>query len=155
MLNVGQQLKLPVEGSTATFNTITPDTYQPSGFNTKAETYVVAKGDTLTKIARRFNISVKTLKAANKKSSDKILVGEKLIVPVDGSSSPSSYSRGIPAASNTPINHSGVHVVRAGEYPATIARRYGITTAQLLAMNNITEHASNTVGPEIESRSEK
>ena len=100
VIKVGQEVRIPVEGSTATINTITADAYQPSGFNTKTETYVVAKGDTLSKIARKFNIPVKTIKAANNKQSDTILVREKLIIPVYGSTSSNPSSNAAYTSNN-------------------------------------------------------
>jgi LysM repeat protein len=47
------------------------------------ETYVVKSGDTLSKIAKKNHISVKTLRAANPKlaSTDHIKVGDKLSIP--------------------------------------------------------------------------
>ena len=38
LLKIGQQIKIPAEGSTATINTVTADTYQPSGYNMESET---------------------------------------------------------------------------------------------------------------------
>jgi len=149
VLKIGQQLKLPTDGSTASINTITADTYQPTSFNARTETYVVAKGDTLTKIARKFNISVKLLKTANKKSSDKILVGEKLLIPVDGNSPSGGQSNYSPEPSISSTSNSGIHIVQAGEYPGTIARKYGITTSELLAINGITEPRSIRPGQKL------
>jgi LysM repeat protein len=45
-------------------------------------TYTVVKGDTLGKIAQRHAISIRELKAANNLSSDLILVGQNLRIPV-------------------------------------------------------------------------
>lgn len=45
------------------------------------ETYTVRPGDTLERIARRYNISIKALKEANSLSGDKIIVGRKLKIP--------------------------------------------------------------------------
>lgn len=51
----------------------------------KVETYTVQKGDTVGSIARRFEISVDTIKWANDLSSDDLAIGDKLkILPVTG-----------------------------------------------------------------------
>lgn len=50
-------------------------------FATDDETYVVKKGDTLTKIAIRHGVSVAEIKRRNGLSSDMIRVGQKLVVP--------------------------------------------------------------------------
>ena len=151
VLKIGQQIKIPVEGGTATISTITADTYQPSGFNMAAETYTVVRGDTLSKIARMFNTSVSVIKAANGKNDDVIRVGEKLTIPVNGNTS--GYSRPSPVSTSTfppaPPESTAVHIVKAGEYPAAIARQYGMTTVELLAMNGITDPRKMQVGQEL------
>ena len=43
--------------------------------------YIVKKGDTLTHIGRRYNVSVRQLKRANGLSSDLIRIGLKLVIP--------------------------------------------------------------------------
>jgi LysM repeat protein len=49
----------------------------------KKKTYVVVKGDNLTKIAKHFNTTVSKLMKANPKikPDGKILVGQKIIIP--------------------------------------------------------------------------
>ena len=82
ILPVGRVIKIPVESSIAKAEMITPDVYQPSGFNAATTTYTVSGGDTLSVLARRFNTSVSAIKAANNKSSDMIRIGENLLIPV-------------------------------------------------------------------------
>jgi N-acetylmuramoyl-L-alanine amidase len=45
------------------------------------ETYTIARGDTLSGIADRFNVSVDSLRQHNNLSGSRILVGQKLIIP--------------------------------------------------------------------------
>ena len=153
VLSIGQQIKIPVEGSTATIKTVTADTYQPSGYNMESRTYVVSKGDTLSGIARRFDTSVSMIKVANKKTSDKILIGEKLIVPVGGSTPPVSKppvaNTGNRISSIQSTGNSQIHIVKVGEYPATIARQYGISTSELLAINGITDPRTIQAGQKL------
>jgi len=53
-----------------------------------AETYIVQKGDTLEKIARKFNVSVEEIKKANNiKDERKIRDGMKLEIPTKESNS--------------------------------------------------------------------
>lgn len=149
ILKIGQQIKIPVEGSTATIKTVTADTYQPTGFNMDAETYTVVRGDTLSKIARRFNTTVSMIKTANGKSSDMIRVGEKLTVPVNSKNSGNGRSTGSSSGSATTssfLGDSKTHIVESGEYPGTIARKYGMTASELLAINGITDPRSIQVG---------
>jgi LysM repeat protein len=45
------------------------------------KTYIVVNGDTLSKIASKFGITVNALKAANKLTGDTIKLGQKLVIP--------------------------------------------------------------------------
>ena len=44
-----------------------------------ASTYTVKKGDTLAKIAKKYDLTIKELKTMNKLESDKLLVNQKLV----------------------------------------------------------------------------
>ncbi|MEO0511015.1 MAG: LysM peptidoglycan-binding domain-containing protein [Verrucomicrobiota bacterium] len=146
VLRVGQQIQIPVDGSTATVSSVTPDAYQPTGYNQSSTTYTVRRGDTLSKIAKQYDTTVKAIKAANSKNSDVIQIGETLIIPVGGAAvAPPSVSSATTASSSS----SRMHTVKAGEYPAKIAREYGMTTGELLAMNSITDPRSLQVGQQL------
>ena len=153
VLKIGQQIKVPVEGSTATISTITADTYQPSGFNMETVSYTVVKGDTLSKIARRFSTSVNTIKAANNKNSDLIRIGEKLTIPLNSKASGGTQSslttQGSGDSTWVTSEGSEFHVVKLGEYPGTIARQYGMTASELLAINGITDPRKIQVGQKL------
>ena len=161
VLSVGQQIEIPVEGSTATVDTVTPDRYQPTRLDQATTEYKVRRGDALSKIARQYDTTVNAIKAANGKSSDMIRVGETLVIPVGenaaapstfstpsgSSAAPSGSSSSRPAATRSAgASGSGTHVVRSGEYPATIARKYGMTTSELLAVNSIEDPRKLRVG---------
>jgi LysM repeat protein len=155
VLNIGQQIQVPVEGGAGIINTVTADTYQPSGDNMTAEAYTVKGGDTLSKIAKKYDTTVRAIQAANAKSSDIIRVGEKLVIPVGESSTgstavtPAVKSRFVASTAPSSINTNGTHTVRAGEYPATIARQYGMTASELLAVNGITDPRKLQVGQKL------
>jgi len=53
----------------------------PTGARAADTVYVVKKGDTLTKIAKRFDSSVRDLKQTNNLESDIIQIGQKLALP--------------------------------------------------------------------------
>jgi LysM repeat protein len=150
VLRVGQQIQIPVEGSTAAVRTVSPDTYQPTSFDQGSTSYEVQRGDSLSVIAQRFDTTVRALKAANGKTSDLIRVGETLIVPVaDDAPAPSASApppSPAPAPAPTGAGATRSHTVRAGEFPATIARQYGMTTGELLALNGITDPRALQVG---------
>ena len=152
VLKIGQQIQIPVEGGTATVTTVAADAYQPSDYNMATETYTVKGGDNLSKIAVKYNTSVRALKAANNKTSDLIRVGEKLMIPVAGTSSGCSTVTApapVAAVEASAISADGTHIVKAGEYPATIARQYGMTASELLAINGITDPRKMQIGQKL------
>jgi len=57
-------------------------------------TYVVAKGDTLTRIANRFKVTVAEVLAANPsiKNANSIAVGQVIVIPTPGASASASAS---------------------------------------------------------------
>ncbi|MBM7662512.1 LysM repeat protein [Bacillus mesophilus] len=91
MIFVGQQLTIPstttTDGTTATpepapeeTTNVPSETVEPTPTETTV-TYTVVSGDTLSLIAKRFNVSVDSLKTANHLTSDIIFVGHQLIIP--------------------------------------------------------------------------
>ncbi|KWW20871.1 hypothetical protein AS888_14645 [Peribacillus simplex] len=73
--------KLIVSKSTTTTTVELPNSSKPSNDTqppVNSATYIVVKGDTLSGISRKTNVSVAQLKAANSLNSDLIIVGQKL-----------------------------------------------------------------------------
>ena len=69
----------PIPTTTPTSAPTPTPTPSPSASATK--TYIVVSGDTLSKIAAKFGVSVTALKSANKLTSDTIKLGQKLVIP--------------------------------------------------------------------------
>lgn len=97
---VGQKLTLPGQldvGAPAPKPAPAPSA-KPSG-----NVYEVKKGDSLSEIALRFGTTVKAIKSVNGLTSDKILVGQKLVLP-SGSAAPAADqpAPGKPAAKPAP-----------------------------------------------------
>ena len=70
-----------------------------------AQTYVIKAGDTLTKIAKKFDVTVDELLAANKKTiknKDRITVGLEIVIPVPTPDEVTDPSAAAPEASPTP-----------------------------------------------------
>ncbi len=99
-------------------------------------TYTVQWGDTLARIALRYDVTVDGLVAANGLTRpDRIYVGQMLNIPAPGAS-----ARPAPAQTATS------HVVRAGETLSQIALRYGVTLHSLAVANGIQDVARIYVG---------
>ncbi len=57
----------------------------PQGTRMVAREHVIRRGDTLTAIAARYDVSLSTLRRANRLSSDQLYVGRVLQIPLSGS----------------------------------------------------------------------
>ncbi len=104
----------------------------------------VRRGDTLSAIARRNDTTVAALRGANNLSGDTIYVGQSLTVPEDNASAAA------PSDSSADRSDSGRrHIVQAGETPSAIAKRYGVSTRELMRLNNIRDARKLYVGQEL------
>lgn len=98
----------------------------------QAEEYCVQKGDSLYRIAKKYGTSVAELKRLNNLSSNKLSIGQTLLVSAverqteDVVQSGSRYQ-----AART------YHRVRRGETLLSIARKYGLSVDQLRQLNQI------------------
>lgn len=94
-------------------------------------TYRVRSGDTLSTIARRWHITMKSIVTANRLRSDRLRIGQKLILTV-----PNVERAPIQQASRSTGSHK-IHAVRSGDTLSTIARRYGVSVDALRTTNRI------------------
>lgn len=94
--------------------------------------YVVVKGDTLGKIAKRNGVTLKALEAANPGvEPTKLKVGQKLTIPAGGSAAATT------AADTTGTGGGEIYVVKSGDTLTKIARSHGTTVKALEAENNL------------------
>ena len=104
--------------------------------------YKVRRGDTLTKIASRQGVSESDLKELNSlRGRGAIRVGQVLRLP-DHASAPEP----VVVASREPVPADRVHRVRRGETLASIAQRYGVTEADIIASNDLRSRNVIVVG---------
>lgn len=104
--------------------------------------YVVGSGDTLWVIARRYEVSVERLAAANGLRPTSVLsLGKKLSIPAMGG--PEVASEGPGTTRRAPAASTGgaalQHSVRDGESTWVIARRYKISVDDLIDANDLSE----------------
>lgn len=96
----------------------------------------VRSGETLSKIARKYGTTVKNVKRWSGIKSDKLRIGQQLIV---------GWNNGVPAItsskkstkSSSQATQTTYHKVRKGETLSTIARKYGTSVKQLKRANNL------------------
>lgn len=86
-------------------------------------TYTVQSGDSLYKIAGRFNTTVAELKRLNNLASDTLSIGQVLIVP-----------------STTTGGSTNAYTVQSGDSLWSIARKFNTTVDELKKLNNLTSN---------------
>jgi LysM repeat protein len=148
-IKVGQSITIPSETSGP------PLAIQPVQSAPSTEIYTIVRGDTLSKIAKKFATTINAIKAANGLKSDTIQLGQRLTIPVGGSTPSGSVAYApvssapqpsAPSASLMQSDDAVTHVVQSGETPSGIAKLYGITTSKLMSDNGIKDARSLKVG---------
>lgn len=97
-------------------------------------TYTVQTGDTLWKIARKYNCSITEIMAANSdriKNPNRIHAGWQLKIPQSGA----PITGGTPDAVLPENKKSGIYIVRQGDTLWKIARKYGCSLAEIVSLN--------------------
>ncbi len=133
--------------------------YLPVAYHAKAKTfladaksrpykgyhvYSVRSGDSWHRIGQRFGVPVSVLKKVNKKSSNIIHPGQKLMIPGRGSQVASST----PKSSNTKeiaANRSN-YVIRSGDTLWSLSRRFGVNVNTLMRANGLSSAKSLRAG---------
>lgn len=160
----------------------TPASWQAS-FETEApivpatgNEHVVQKGDSLSKVAKKYGTTVSALREVNKLSSDKLLVGQKLLIssasgplaaaPAVAASAapaaapvteapiappPAETTPAIvpaePAAPAKPVASSGIkHTVQPKEDLNSIAQLYAVTVEEVVELNQLGTNRTVQVG---------
>lgn len=123
MIRVGQTLNIPGN------ETVQAPTVSPTPTETASQ-YTVMSGDSLSVIAKRFQVSVEDLKMVNSLASDRIYVGQLLKIP-----------NGSTETVETPITSTttpATYKVIAGDTLSGIAKRFGVTVSFIKEINHLT-----------------
>lgn len=156
-----QTINVPAKAAAKLNNSATKTTTSTS----RPTSYTVKAGDGLISLAKQFDLSTSELAKANNLSpTDNLLVGQKLTIPKAGanndtasdtksSRTSSKTSRSADSDDNsTTIDYKGAterYIVKAGDGLINLASQYGISTAQLAAMNNLKPNANLLKGQRI------
>lgn len=106
---------------------------------TKSQTYTIAAGDTLTKIANKFNLTLGELKNLNNLKSDKIYAGSTLIVSKSTTTTTVDFPAAVKKATTAPAKTiTDTYIVQKGDTLSKIAKNANITVAQLKSANSLT-----------------
>ena len=110
--------------------------------------HVVKKGESLGSIARKYHVTVASLKKWNHLKRETIHVGQRLTIYRSGapmaqvSSNTAKSSSSSSKATNTKSSSVKTHTVKKGESLSTISKKYGCTNNDLRKWNNL---KSNTL----------
>jgi membrane-bound lytic murein transglycosylase D len=96
----------------------------------------IGQGETLSHIARRYGTSVAAIQQANRLRGTLIRAGRELLIP-PGPVSGAEIAAHLPEVDGVEVDHGRVHRVRSGDSLWSIARRYGVTVAELESWNRI------------------
>lgn len=114
-IKVGQKLKIKTSSSSSKTNT--------------SSTYKVKAGDTLSKIAKKYGVSYKTIMSWNNLKSTNIKIGQKLKIKASSSSSKKTSTK--TSTSST------TYKVKAGDTLSKIGKKYGVSYKTIMSWNNL------------------
>ena len=107
ILDVGEQLYIPLH----------------SEESNNSEIYIVKRGDTLYKIAQKYNITINELKKINNLKDNNLTIGQILKITTDDNSNISSDYI--------------LYTVKAGDTLTSLAKKYKMTPAEIKEINNL------------------
>ena len=118
-----------------------PPTSTPPPATAAPLVHTIQAGETLLAIARQYGLTVDALAQANNiQPTDLLRIGQQLVIP--GQALPSTPAAAAPAGP-------GAYVVQSGDTLQTIAQRYNVSLADLLAANNLQSADQLQVGQQI------
>jgi LysM repeat protein len=109
----------------------------PANVPAPAQEYVVAKGDTLSTIAKKFSVTVKAIEEANPGVvPTKLQIGQKLVIPQSSGAPAGSPSAAAPGDAMM-AGGEQVYAVKSGDNLTKIAAKFSVTVKALRAENNL------------------
>jgi len=110
---LGQRLKLP-------------DGARPAHSNSRPSVYTVRRGDSLSKISAKYNLTIRAIKSFNNLKSNTLVPGQKLKLSSSASDGKSNVA-----------SKAVLHKVRRGDTLSEIAEKYGSTERKIMRANKM------------------
>lgn len=106
-------------------------------------THTVRRGETLSGIAARYNVSQSAIMSNNRISSpERIRIGQRLNIPTSGGQAPAAVAN----SGSVSRTAATTHTVQRGESLSAIAQRHGVTTRQIQRWNDMGNSTRIIVG---------
>ncbi|NUM56684.1 MAG: LysM peptidoglycan-binding domain-containing protein [Candidatus Hydrogenedentes bacterium] len=156
-IHVNQELSIPGTGAATTES-------EPPAPRTEPATHVVAKGETLGVIARKYDVRVSDIKDSNNLTSSTIQIGDKLIIarassgaaPVPEKSATGTTMADPPSEEPKPaaktVELDGVYTVVSGDTLSGIAAKHKMKLSELRNANGLEADAPIKVGQKLKVR---
>ncbi|MGD8982594.1 MAG: LysM peptidoglycan-binding domain-containing protein [Desulfobacteraceae bacterium] len=125
-LKVGWKLRIPVKKTRFTHLARPP--IQTSQLKGEMVEYTVQKGDSLWLIARRFGTTTRMIRSLNQLNTSVLRVGQVLKIS--------------PGRMVMKLDSTQTHLVREGDSPYLIAKKYEIDLSEFLKINNLTPRST-------------
>jgi len=114
--------------------------------------HIVMSGDSLIKLAKKFNTSVQVIKQANKLQSNIIKINQELIIPI-AATAPIPQNKMLQKLSKILKHSSGpkhsVYIVKPKDTLSQIARRYKLKTAEIRFWNQLKNNSKLIPGQKL------
>ena len=137
VLSVGQKLQIPAIGAIGGNN-----------IKTNVIEYTVAKGDTLSNIAQKFNIRMYDIMGLNElQNVNRLSVGQKLNIPASASAAEQASSS--TSVAQTTERKDIVYYVQKGDTLWRIAQQYEVSLKSITSANSISENSRLSVGQKL------
>jgi murein DD-endopeptidase MepM/ murein hydrolase activator NlpD len=108
---------------------------------------VVAPGETLDRLARKYGVPASAIMQANRMTSPAaIKPGQRIVIPRHNSAAAAAQPPHTAAPAPAPSPGANVHNVAPGETLMSISRHYGKSITELAAANHIPPHALLKIG---------
>ncbi|MCG9791199.1 peptidoglycan endopeptidase [Flavobacterium algicola] len=105
----------------------------------KTTEHIVSKGETISKIAKQYNVSIKEIFELNPEAKNGIRIQSSLLIPIEAGKSSSSSSS----------SEVVIHEVIAKESPYSISRKYNISVDELYKSNPSIKDGGLQIGQKI------
>ncbi len=148
VIKVGQKISIPAKSASAKSKSVFEEPksaplYKETS-SAEVVTYVVEKGDNLSKIASKYRTSVAAIMELNGMSKTSINVGKKLKIPTNTK----SVAQTAAVAKQDSKKYEGklTHTVKSGDTLGGIAIKYGVPLKTLMEQNGIQDARKIRIG---------